>query len=113
MHRIDIEPLGLGEMGRRYLVRHAGEVLVERSRNPEFDACRALLARGITGRLEAWHQGASYPSMRLDIEKAAKLTVKDGDGGTGFAGWTPRPEGLGQYAVSHTTVRPRTGTDET
>jgi hypothetical protein len=30
----------------------AGEILAEGRRNPIFDACRALLARGITGRLE-------------------------------------------------------------
>jgi len=48
------EPIALTEHGRRYRVSHAGEVLVEGRRNPIFDACRFLLAREITGRLEVW-----------------------------------------------------------
>jgi hypothetical protein len=30
-----------------------GKLLVERSRDPQFDAARALLAQGITGKLKA------------------------------------------------------------
>ena len=55
--RVEFEPIGLTEHGRRYRVTYAGETLVEGRRNPIFDACRALLARGITGRLEVWRRG--------------------------------------------------------
>jgi hypothetical protein len=55
--RVELEPIGLTEHGRRYRVTYAGETLVEGRRNPIFDACRALLARGITGRLEVWRRG--------------------------------------------------------
>ena len=52
--RVELEPIGLTEHGRRYRVTYAGETLVEGRRNPIFDACRALLARG---RLEVWRRG--------------------------------------------------------
>src|SRR5262245_44160807 len=74
-HRIDIEPIGLGQRGQLYLVSYGGAVLVERSRNPEFDACRALLEQGATGRLEVWRRGTTCPALRLDIETGARLTV--------------------------------------
>ena len=53
-----------------------GEVLAEGCLTPALDACRALLARGITGRFETWREGVSYACMRGDIEKAAKLNVR-------------------------------------
>jgi len=37
--------------GYRYSVLFQGELLLERSRDPECDAARALEARGITGKL--------------------------------------------------------------
>ena len=52
--RVELEPIGVTEHGQRYRVMYAGEVLAEGRRNPIFDACRALLARSITGRLEVW-----------------------------------------------------------
>jgi hypothetical protein len=57
---------------------YAGEVLLEHW-DPEFEACRALLARGITGKLEIWRLGGTYPALILDVEKAAKLTVEESD----------------------------------
>ena len=51
-HRIDIEPIRVGDRGYRYRVTFAGSVLIKNTRNPEYDACRALLAKGVTGRLE-------------------------------------------------------------
>lgn len=58
---------------RHYSVRFEGAELVCDSFDPEFDACRALLDKGITGRLETWREGTPYPCMILDIERAAKL----------------------------------------
>jgi hypothetical protein len=48
MTTVELEPIALTEHGQRYRVTYAGAVLVEGRRNPIFDACRALLARGIT-----------------------------------------------------------------
>ena len=61
IHSITIEPVSQGERGQRYRATYAGAVLVDSSRNPEFDACRALLARGITGKLETWWRGRLLP----------------------------------------------------
>ncbi len=89
-HRITIEPVSRGARGERYRVSYDGAVLIESSRDPEFDACRALLARGTSGKLEVWWKGASYPSMILDIEGAAKLTVAESDKeGPRLVRWRP------------------------
>lgn len=55
-----------------------GETIVERSKDPEFDACRALLAKGVTGTVETYTGDRAFPSFRLDIEKGAGLTIEDG-----------------------------------
>jgi hypothetical protein len=90
--RIWIEANGLGASGLRYRVTHNGVTLIESTKNPEFDSARALLAQGIVGQLEVWRCGASFPAMRLDIDKAARLTVEEGDReGLRFVRWRPIP----------------------
>ena len=79
--RIWIEATCLSARGQRYRVIHDGLTLIESTKNPEFDSARALLARGVVGQVEVWRRGASSPAMRLDIEKAAPLTVEEGDSG--------------------------------
>ena len=112
-HRIDIEPVGIGDRGRRYRVHHAGAVLIERSRNPEFDACRALLAKGFTGRLEMWHRGASFAALRLDIEKGAKFTVEERDAkGLQIVRWRPSSEDGDQNAPAYVPNSSRTGAED-
>jgi hypothetical protein len=54
-HRVVIAPTSLGNRGRQYAVTYSGKLLCE-SRTPVFAACRALLGRGITGRLEVCAQ---------------------------------------------------------
>jgi hypothetical protein len=71
--RVELEPIG----ATGYRVLYAGKVLAEGRRNPIFDACRALLARGITGRLEVWRRGKTSADMQLDIEKGAGLTIRE------------------------------------
>ena len=56
---------------------YLGETLIESARDPEFEACRALLAKGIKGTLVTYSPGSSVPRMRVDIEKGAKLTTID------------------------------------
>ena len=89
-------------------VTHAGSILIESSRVPEFDACRALLALGITGKLEMWRPGKEWPDMQLDIEQGARLTViETEDGGSPLRAWRPFVEVL-PNAVSSRTVSPPT-----
>jgi len=112
-HRIEIEACGLGHRGQLYRVHYAGAVLVESSRNPEFDGARALADKRITGRVEVWRRGCTSPAMRLDIEKAARLTVEEGDvEGLRFVRWRPLSLDNGPDAVSCRAVSPRTGGNE-
>jgi hypothetical protein len=53
------------------------KLLVERSRDPECDAARALLAKGITGKLTLCDGKTGIPRTIINIEKAAKLRVAD------------------------------------
>ena len=65
------------------------------------DACRVLLALGITGRLEMWRQGKAWPDMVFDIERAAKWTVLENeDEGPRFILWKPHPRAVSRGARS-------------
>ena len=110
--RIYLEPVSLSDRGQRYRVIHDGLTLIASSRNPEFDFARALLAKGITGQLEVWHNGAAFYAMRVDIAEAAGLTVEESDRiGPRFARWRPRSEETAN-AVSCSDHSSRTGADE-
>lgn len=83
MHTIEIERTN----PTTYTVWYNGSVLIEHSRNPEFDACRTLLEKGITGRLITRHRGSNIISFVLDIQKAAELTVLEGKTSPRFSKW--------------------------
>jgi len=74
---VELESIALTEHGQRYRVTYAGAVLVEGRRNPIFDACRVLLVRGITGRLEVWRTGKQSVDMQLDIERGPLFAIKE------------------------------------
>jgi hypothetical protein len=108
--RVELEPIGLTEHGRRYRVIYAGETLVEGRRNPIFDACRALLARGITGRLEVWRRGKTSADMHLDIERGAGLaiceTATESPGLVQWRPWRPPPDITSQNTISRQSAQP-------
>jgi hypothetical protein len=94
-HRVYIEPTTIrGYRGQYYRVHYRGAPLIDETWNPEFEACRALWARGIVGRLEVWRLGKSHPDVLVpDIAKAAEWTVKENETrGPHFGRWQPRPE---------------------
>ena len=65
----------------RYAVRLGDEVIVEDSRDPEHDAARALLGRGVIGPMTTMRANG-VPCMRFNsIEMAAKVTMKEGASG--------------------------------
>ena len=66
-----------GRDGYRYSVLYDRKLLVDRSRDPECDAARALLAKGITGTLTMLDGKTGRPRTIIDIEKAAGLTVEE------------------------------------
>ena len=67
-----------GRAGYVYSVIYDGKLLVDRSRDPECDAARALRAKGITGKLTMLDGKTGIPRTIIDIEKAARLTTKEG-----------------------------------
>jgi hypothetical protein len=80
-----------GAKGTIYCATYAGEVLIAACR-PEFDACRALLARGITGRLEMRRPGRPTWDLAVDIEDGAGLTVRETETeGQRIVHWMPFP----------------------
>jgi hypothetical protein len=102
-HQITIEPTTVcGERGQRYRVKYQGAILVHETWCPELDAARALLARGIVGRLEIWRSGKCYPDMLIpDIANAAGLSVEENEKwGPRFTRWRPRPDDVPRNAVS-------------
>jgi hypothetical protein len=77
----------------RYAARHGDRVLC-RSRQPFFDAGRALLAGGSPPEtaLEARHTGSDIVAMRSTVGEAAKWTIEERDrGGMRRIPWKPHP----------------------
>jgi len=71
--RVEVEPISIhGERGQHYRVWHEGTVLIEDTWNPKFETCRALLARGIRGKLQTWRWGRQHWDMQLDIERGSR-----------------------------------------
>ena len=65
-----------GRDGYRYSVLFEGKLLVDRSRDPECDAARLSLAKGITGKLTMLDGKSGRPRI-MGIEKAARLTMEE------------------------------------
>jgi hypothetical protein len=81
-----------GRSGYAWSVIYDGELLVSRSTTPEFDAARALMAKGITGKLTLLDGKTGRPRLTLDIEKCARLTIReDRHRGPCFMPWIPMP----------------------
>ena len=76
-----------------------GETIVKGTTTPEFDACRVLLTRGLTGKLEIFDVVTNKPRMIVDIEKSAKLTVTETRTvGPKFGKWKTQPDGAWRSA---------------
>ena len=79
-----------GRDGYRYSVLYCGELLVDHSRDPECDSARALLAKGITGKLTMCDGQTGIPRTIIDIERAARLTAEEGPCAPRFRRWRER-----------------------
>jgi len=81
----------------RYSGTYQGEIICV-GRDPEHDACRVLLGRGITGTLITFWQGSDTPAMRLDIQSGAQWSrFEASKGGLQRVHWKPF-NGIGQLA---------------
>jgi hypothetical protein len=58
-----------------YDLTFENEVIVTGSAMPELDACRILVARGITGKLAVYDAATMTLRYTVDIEAGAKLTI--------------------------------------
>jgi hypothetical protein len=79
MHKVEIELTKYTPKVGLYRVLYHGQVLVESARTPAFAACRALLARGVTGKLAVYSVGGVEPRMTMDIERAAGFTISESE----------------------------------
>ena len=68
-----LHPIKPKKGGEVYSVIFRGKLLVERSKEPEFDAARALLAKGITGKLTLLDGKTGKPRIVIDIEQLAQF----------------------------------------
>lgn len=87
---IDIEPTHVTGSGQRYRVYHDGDVLVESCRVPLCDGARALVEKGVTGRVQMRRAGSHEIVMQGLIAVLATMTVSEGQlSGPRFAKWSP------------------------
>jgi len=97
-------------------VAYAGSVLIKSARIPALDACRALLARGLTGKLQVWRPGSQSHDLVLDIEQAAGWTVWENEQeGPRFVRWRSFAADNAACvpdALSYRAVSPPAATDE-
>jgi hypothetical protein len=70
----------LGQRYNAHLGSPDGGRIVTDALDVEFAACRALKARGATGRMETWRPGSTYPDMLIaDIAEAATGTILENE----------------------------------
>lgn len=84
-------PRWIGGVRYGYLhdVEMDGETIVNRSRTPEHDFARVLLARGVTGKVQLVDPDGS-PRMVVDVERMAPWTVVEDDRrGLRLVRWKP------------------------
>jgi hypothetical protein len=84
----------LSRRGHLYEVALDGEVIVPSSRDPEPDACRELLRRGLRG--VAVFCRAGVPCLRMDIERGAQLMTKESGEGVRYVKFTPDGASIGE-----------------
>jgi hypothetical protein len=65
-HRVEIELTHYTSSGARFRVTYLGKTLIESARDPEHEACRALLAQGIKGKLVPRQLGGSHEDRHRD-----------------------------------------------
>lgn len=87
---IDVERTHATGSGERYRVWHDGEILISSCREPLCDGARALVSKGVTGRVQMRRVGSARIDMHGLIAVLATLTVTEGQsGGPRFVRWSP------------------------
>lgn len=90
---IEIERTHVTASGARYRVWHDGSVLVESAREPLCSGARALVDKGVTGRVQMRRRGSDQIDIEGLIAVLAAKTVSEGqDASVRFAKWSPYVE---------------------
>ncbi|KFB11058.1 hypothetical protein [Nitratireductor basaltis] len=85
---IEIERTHATASGERFRVWHEGEILVKSCREPLCDGARALVAKGVTGRVQMRRKGSDQIDMQGLIAVLATQTVTEGQSsGPRFTKW--------------------------
>jgi hypothetical protein len=103
-----------GSFNPDFMAWYEGKLIVAASREPLLDACRVLLARGLSGPVEMWDRLRSFPRLQITIEIGADLTVEESGAGPRFRKWrasrverpwtAKRDSALSHYPKIETTV---------
>ena len=88
-----------GKAGYLYNVTLDGELVLERSRDPECDLARFLLSRGIAGKVTMHDGKTGKPRTIVDIGKASKVYADDN--AMRFRPWRPFDRAEGRAVSSY------------
>ena len=89
---LEANPIKPNDSHQTYQVWLGAEQLISRAKNPEFEACRILLARGMGDHqiCVRWHK-SPHAAMTIGLAWGATKTVAGGDrGGLRIATWQAR-----------------------
>lgn len=81
MITVVLHPRALGHKGSRYDVELDGALIVTGSLDPEYDAARAMLERGLSGPFRTITPAGQTRMRFPSIEMAARLTMQESDRG--------------------------------
>lgn len=80
--------------GYFYEVFFNGECIARSQTNPETDACRELLRRGLKGKARFWRADKSTHDIEMDVERgAAHVLVEEDRGGLRWRRYREFPQG--------------------
>ena len=77
LKRLEPELMGHGGWEYQYNVWLGEELIVAKSRDPEFAACRKLAKSGRFGKARFWREGKGSHDIEMDIARAAKWRTKE------------------------------------
>lgn len=89
VHRVSIEPSTRNGHRQYFSAYLDGQQIVEKSPDPEFAACRAMAAMGLSGSVVFQLAGAKPGLVVRDLRKAARLCVVETDTRFCLGRWKP------------------------
>jgi hypothetical protein len=84
-------------IGNQYNIVFQGDLILERSRDPECDLARVLEARGLSGTVTMVSGKTGRPRTIINIATAAKLSAEEGPNGPRLVKYRCQTVGGGPY----------------